>query len=249
MDEGVTAYCNEIDPYAAKWLENLVEEGCIAPGVVDRRSIEDVSPSDLKGFSQCHFFAGIGLWSLALRMAGVPDDYEVWTGSCPCQPFSSAGKQKGTKDERHLWPHFSALIRECRPSIVFGEQVASKKGFEWFDHVSRDMEGEDYAIGAADLCAAGVGLPHIRQRLFWTAYSVGNFKPRKEQCYGKAGRMGREQQPIAKDTPWKSALCQLRDVDDGNTYGVASTDAVRNAIVPEVAAIFIEEVMNSLEGQ
>lgn len=245
----MTAYYNEIDPYAAKWLENLVEEGCIAPGVVDRRSIEDVSPSDLKGFSQCHFFAGIGLWSLSLRMAGVPDSYEVWTGSCPCQPFSSAGKQKGTKDERHLWPHFSTLIRECRPSIVFGEQVASKKGLEWLDNVSGDLEGQGYAIGAADLCAAGVGLPHIRQRLFWTSYSVGNFKPREEQCHGQAGRMGREQQPIAKDTPWESALCQLRDVDDGSTYGVASTDAVRNAIVPEVAAIFIEEVMNSLEGK
>ena len=64
------AYYNEIDPYAAQWLRNLIAAGHIAPGVVDERSIEDVHPSDLRGFEQCHFFAGIGVWSLALRRAG-----------------------------------------------------------------------------------------------------------------------------------------------------------------------------------
>jgi DNA (cytosine-5)-methyltransferase 1 len=66
----------------------------------------------LRGFTQCHFFAGIGVWSYALRLAGWPDDRPVWTGSCPCQPFSAAGKGAGFADERHLWPAWHHLIRE-----------------------------------------------------------------------------------------------------------------------------------------
>ena len=89
----MSAYYNEIDPYAAQWLRNLIDAGQIAPGVVDTRSIEDVVPNELKGFTQCHFFAGIGVWSLALRNAGWPDDRPVWTGSCPCQPFSAVQAQ------------------------------------------------------------------------------------------------------------------------------------------------------------
>lgn len=119
------AYYNEIEPYAAEWLRNLIVAGLIAPGDVDTRSIEDVRPDDLRGYEQCHFFAGIGGWSYALRLAGVPDDRRIWTGSCPCQPFSAAGKGAGFADERHLWPAFFHLIRECRPERVVGEQVAN----------------------------------------------------------------------------------------------------------------------------
>ncbi len=118
------AYYNEIDPNAAQWLRNLIAAGHIAPGEVDERSIEDVAPDDLRGFTQCHFFAGIGVWSYALRLAGWPDNKPVWTGSCPCQPFSSAGKGAGFDDERHLWPALFHLISERRPELVFGEQVA-----------------------------------------------------------------------------------------------------------------------------
>jgi len=163
------AYYNEIDPYAARWLRNLIAAGHIAPGDVDERSIEDVHPDDLKPYKQCHFFAGIGVWSHALRLAGWPDDRPVWTGSCPCQPFSSAGKRAGVSDERHLWPAWYHLIKELRPSVVFGEQVASKDGFAWFDIVSADMERVDYAIGETPAPAAGFGAPHIRMRNYWVA--------------------------------------------------------------------------------
>jgi DNA (cytosine-5)-methyltransferase 1 len=166
-------YYNEFDPYAADWLENLISFGCIAPGDVDRRSIVDVQPDDLKGYTQCHFFAGIGGWSQALKLAGWPDERPVWTGSCPCQPFSVAGLGKGTADERHLWPEFARLIAECGPPVVFGEQVASKDGREWLAGVRADLEALAYAVGAADLCAAGAGAPHIRQRLYWLADTNG----------------------------------------------------------------------------
>ncbi|MGM3189854.1 DNA cytosine methyltransferase [Dickeya dadantii subsp. dieffenbachiae] len=163
------AYYNEIDKFAAQWLRNLIDAGHIAPGIVDTRSIEDVTPNDLKGFSQYHFFAGIGVWSYALRRAGWPDSRPAWTGSCPCQPFSAAGKKGGVADERHLWPSFFHLIQQCRPDVVFGEQVASSDGRAWFDTVQTDMENVGYACAALDLCAAGVGAPNIRQRLFWVA--------------------------------------------------------------------------------
>ncbi|HGJ5877685.1 MAG TPA: DNA cytosine methyltransferase [Arsenophonus nasoniae] len=163
------AYYNEIDPYAAQWLRNLITAGHIADGDVDERSIEDVKPDDLKPYTQCHFFAGIGVWSYALRNAGWPDNRPVWTGSCPCQPFSAAGKGKGFADERHLWPAFFHLIQQCKPEVIFGEQVASKDGLAWLDLVQTDLEAEKYTTTALDLCAAGFGAPHIRQRLYWVA--------------------------------------------------------------------------------
>ena len=167
----MTAYYNEIDKYAAQWLRNLIAAGHIAPGDVDERSITEVQPDDLRGYTQCHFFAGIGGWSYTLRLAGWPDDRPVWTGSCPCQPFSAAGAQRGSDDERHLWPAFCRLIGERRPASVFGEQVAGAAGLAWLDHVCADLEGAGYAAAAADLCAAGVGAPHIRQRLYWVAHA------------------------------------------------------------------------------
>lgn len=167
----MTAYYNEFDPYAAQWLRNLIAAGHIAPGIVDERSIEDVTPADLAGFTQCHFFAGVGVWSLALRKAGWPDDNPVWTGSCPCQPFSAAGAGAGFADPRHLWPSFAWLIGQCKPSIVFGEQVASKAVEPWVDLVHADMEAMDYAFGAVPFPSAGVGAPHIRDRLYWVADS------------------------------------------------------------------------------
>lgn len=163
------AYYNEFDPHAAAWLEQLIADGEIAYGYVDRRSICDVSASELAGFTQCHFFAGIGGWSRALRLAGVSDDTPIWTGSCPCQPFSSAGKGDGFDDPRHLWPHFFRLISALRPARVVGEQVASPDALVWWDAVCTDLEGAGYAGWAADLCSAGIGAPQIRQRLYWVA--------------------------------------------------------------------------------
>lgn len=122
------SYYNEWDASAAAWLRELINNKLIPYGYVDERSITEVTPSDLEGFTQCHFFAGIGGWPLALQLAGIPASTQLWTGSPPCQPFSVAGKSLGflsrhsfvffgamqlgdTNSERHNWQH-ALLQRE-----------------------------------------------------------------------------------------------------------------------------------------
>jgi DNA (cytosine-5)-methyltransferase 1 len=151
------------------WLRNLAAAGHISPGRIDGRSIKDVRAADLTEHTRAHFFAGVGGWERALDLASVPADLIVWTGSCPCQPFSSAGSKRGTADERHLWPVWRRLIDQCKPAVIFGEQVASPLGREWLAAVRADLEALGYVVGAADLCAAGAGAPHIRQRLWFGA--------------------------------------------------------------------------------
>ena len=165
----MTVVYNENDPVAAFVLQHLADSDIIARGRVDNRSIKDIDPIDLEGVSQFHAFAGAGLWSLAARLAGWPDDRQLWTGSCPCQPFSQAGKGAGTNDARHLWPDFFRLIRACRPPIVVGEQVAGSAGYGWLDGVRADLESEGYTCRAVDIPACAMDAPHIRNRIYWVA--------------------------------------------------------------------------------
>ncbi|WP_193162934.1 DNA cytosine methyltransferase [Enterobacter ludwigii] len=200
------AYYNEIDPFAAQWLRNLIAAGHIAPGEVDERSIEDVTPDDLKGFTQINLFAGISAWSLALRRAGWPDDRPVWTGSCPCQPFSPSGKKLGFADERHLWPSMHWLVGQRRPVVIFGEQSGSAHAKDWIDLVQADMEALGYAFGAVAFPSASVGAPHIRDRAYWVADST---------CQQWQG--GGELQPTGRGKP--SDSCTINRMANTNCDG------------------------------
>lgn len=195
-------YYNEHDKSAAQWLRELITRGEIPAGDVDERSITEVKAHELNGYTQCHFFAGISGWPLALKLAGFPATRPVWTGSCPCQPFSAAGAGKGETDERHLWPVFFGLIRERGPGLVFGEQVASslvvgkvggdhseEDGPVWLDGVCADLEAAGYATGAVVLGAHSVGAPHIRQRLYWLAES-SNIRLADSERAGLEGHAG-----------------------------------------------------------
>ena len=266
----MAAYYNEFEPYAAEWLRNLIKKGLIADGEVDERSIVDVSPEDLRGFTQCHFFAGIAGGPLALRLAGWPDERPVWTGSCPCQPFSIGGDGKGFEDERHLWPEFHRLIAECRPPVIFGEQVASKAGLVWLDAVFADLEGSGYAAGAVDCCAAGVGAPHIRQRLWFVAHRLANAHDTRLEGWGGTigcevradgqaaarGSCGGDGAPSQANGCWRDAdwlLCRdggWRPVEPGTrplAHGISGRvgrlRAYGNAVVPQVAAEVIGAYM------
>lgn len=243
---------NEIDPYCAAWLRNLIKEGHLPKGVVDERSITNLDPEYVGTFSQFHTFAGIGGWPYALALAGWPDDRLVWTGSCPCQPFSVAGKQRGSDDERHLWPAFFRLIKECHPTTVFGEQVAGASGLAWLDHVASDLEGENYSVAAADIPAASVGAPHKRQRLWWVASS----NTRSKRIHGNIKKKIFEQPSFSwcknyrgiEDLRTRCLLSQpqVRREANGVSGGLDQLHAFGNAIVPQVAKAFIEASIDAI---
>lgn len=237
---GMSNYYNEFDPKAAAWLKQLIVDGHIPKGEVDERSITEVRPADLDGFRQCHFFAGIAGWSRALQLAGVDPDFPLWTGSCPCPPFSCAGKKKScpqcsarsllphpfrtgvfaccecghewSADHRHLWPEFYRLIKEHRPPIIFGEQVAGPDGEIWLAGVRACLEIEGYGVGASDLCSASVGAPNIRQRLYWLAES---------RCSSDELR-GRSRAPLAAPGETQGETQQRER--SGNATGDGRTD-------------------------
>ncbi|NCC05161.1 MAG: DNA cytosine methyltransferase [Proteobacteria bacterium] len=221
------AYYNEIDTFCCDWLSNLMDVGVITPGYIDNRSIEDVTPDDVSGYTRVGFFAGIGVWDYALRLAGWPEDRPVWHGSCPCQPFSSAGKGKGFKDERHLWPEFYRLISQCRPPVCFGEQVASKDGLAWVELVQANMESSDYAFGAVDTCSASFGAPHIRQRLYWVgADTLGNSSGKGLEGRGGFIKKSVPQRRERTDgyNPTTSSTCGLADSESaGSSHGRTGT--------------------------
>jgi site-specific DNA-cytosine methylase len=178
----MTSYYNEFNLEAAQHLRTLMLTGHLPRGDIDTRSITEVSPDDLLGYTQCHFFAGVGGWSIALRMAGWDDTRPVWTGSCPCQPYSSAGKKKRQSDERHLWPDLARLIRERHPPVIFGEQVDDAIAAGWTDDAFFDLEAEDYACAQAVLPALSVGARHPRERIYFVAHTVGVGLPRQGRC-------------------------------------------------------------------
>ncbi|MDR6216227.1 DNA cytosine methyltransferase [Paracidovorax wautersii] len=227
----MAAYYNEFDKYAAQWLRNLIAAGHIAPGVVDERSIEDVHPDDLRGFTQCHFFAGIGVWSLALRRAGWPDDRPVWTGSCPCQPFSEAGQGAGFDDERHLWPHFHWLISQRRPAVVIGEQVASKDAAPWLDLVALDLEALGFAFGAVAFPSSSVGAPHIRDRTYWMANSSSTRLEKRLRYAGEPRGTQRRGHAHAGSRPpsWMEHAGQHHDASEVSAAGTERPQADRPA--------------------
>lgn len=235
-------YYNEIEKSSAEWLKELIHEELIPDGKVDTRDIALVQPDDLKGFTQAHFFAGIGGWPLALKLAGWPSDRPVWTGSCPCQPFSLGGKNQGTKDPRDLWPVFSRLIRQSKPNVVFGEQVKDAIRWGWMDRLCDDLEAEDYSCGACVFSCGAIGGLHKIDRLYW-----GALRPDADGL-----RPQRQRKTTEKPWAWQqfkglvhaelqSAIPSgsIGGLSDGVPERVGILWGFGNAIVPQVAARFV----------
>lgn len=249
-------YFNEIDHYAADWLQNLWPRA-----VIDRTDIRAIRAGSVRG-RRCHFFAGIGGWEYALHLADWPPDLPVWTGSCPCQPFSTAGRRRGIADDRHLWPIFYDLIKIAGPTIVLGEQVAGAGGLSWLAGVRADMEEIGYAFGAGSLPAACVGAPHRRDRLFWGAIRrdrLGHPDLCRKTEIGEIPAWGGDGQSRGGDTVWDDyeiARCGdgftrrvepgLLPVAHGVPHRVGRLRAYGNAIVPQAAALFVRAFMGAV---
>lgn len=239
-------FYNEWDDFAAEWLRNLIATAELPQGTVDQRDVRSIRGADLAGYRQCHFFAGLGGWGYALRLAGWSPEREVWSASLPCQPFSSAGKRRGFEDERHLAPVFLRLVEERRPTTIFGEQVSSKAGRVWLADLRASLEALGYAMGGSDLCSAGVGALDIRQREYWVAYHEDLARP---QAYSPALPVGKIRSTSVLDNrlrwtemaspDWElSASWIVRDID-GVPSRVGGSRAFGNAINPILAAEFI----------
>lgn len=251
-------YYNENCKKTAAWLSELIRQRHLPEGVVDTRSICEVQPEDLRGFTQCHFFAGIGGWSLALRIAGIPSDTKLWTGSCPCQPFSNGGEGRGFEDERHLWPEWLRLICEAKPAIVLGEQVESKLAYEWLEGVFSDMEVEGYGCAGASLNAAGVGAPQLRQRLYWLAHAP---EPGMEKLVclreGAAPQEAEEGETAPLDArmgleEWMELRKGLGEPglfpsSDGLSQVPLRLRGYGNAVVPQLAAKFLQASLEAID--
>jgi DNA (cytosine-5)-methyltransferase 1 len=247
VDFPVTAYYNEIDPYAAQWLRNLIAAGHITPGDVDERSIVDVRAGDLQGYTQCHFFAGIGGWSYALQLAGWPAGRPVWTGSPPCQDASLAGAiwgvRKGLSGFRtSLVRPWLDLIDQVLPGTIYFENVP---GFEkWAAEVEDRMAGTGYRLCKSKRSAADVGSPHLRRRMWIAAYrhSQGQQEPRPRQALEDMYRSPWRTPP---GNVWIAAPGRAGGFADGFPARVAAIRAYGNAIVPQVAAEFIRASQES----
>jgi DNA (cytosine-5)-methyltransferase 1 len=246
-------YYNENDKLNAAWLREAIVRGMLPRGDVDGRSIEDVLPSDLRGYKQCHFFAGIGGWAHAISLASIPPDTELWTGASPCQPFSQAGNGAGFADERHLWPAWIRLIEHCRPAIIFGDRVSPVAKHEWLDLVF-DLEGINYSCAVAVLPARSVGAPHIRQRIFWMALAndarleiLGVQSAWKErETVERNGAFDEIEWLTCLDGTTRPARTEISPVADGSPARRGQLRGYGDAIVPQVAAEFIKAGLSGL---
>lgn len=185
----------------------------------------------------------------SLRCVGIdPKTIDIISGGFPCQPFSVAGKRKGKKDDRDLWPEMFRIIKEIRPSWVVGENVANFTNMG-LDRTISDLESEGYETRTFVLPACAVGAPHQRYRAFIVANSI-SFRWRRmdqnqeERCFRKFTQNSktkswqkRGENPthllLAGTKEITSGSCKFRRNDDGLSVGVDRLRALGNAVVPQ----------------
>lgn len=99
---------------------------------------------------------------------------DVLTGGFPCQPYSNAGSRKGKEDERHLWPEMLRAIDEIKPRWIVGENVSGITSWNEglvFEEIQADLEVKGYEVQPLLLPAISIGADHIRERVWFIAYS------------------------------------------------------------------------------
>lgn len=120
-------------------------------------------------------------------------DIDIITGGFPCQPFSLAGKRKGTDDERYLWHEMLRAIQEIQPTYVVAENVRGLltiDGGMVFEQVCADLEAEGYEVQPILLPAAGVNAPHRRDRIFIVGYAVNTKDKRTGKLRNESSKEG-----------------------------------------------------------
>ena len=157
---------------AAEWIgwENVFhcEREPFAQKVLQHHFPNSKLYEDIKKFDATNYFGRI----------------DILTGGFPCQPFSTAGKRKGTEDDRHLWPEMLRVIREISPRYVVGENVrglVNWSGGLVFEQVCADLEAEGYEVIPFILPACSKDAPHRRDRIWFVAYANGTKSPNNKR--------------------------------------------------------------------
>jgi len=145
---------------------------------------------------------------------GEEFEADVITGGFPCQPFSVAGKQKGTNDNRYLWPEMFRLIKKIKPEFVIGENVQGLINLQngmVLRQVCDDLEKEGFEVQCVVIPASGIGAWHQRKRVWILAYSKHNGSHRSKR-----------NETIESSNQSKEWLFIRDDQDVSNTIGKLS---------------------------
>jgi len=137
-------------------------------------------------------------WKATPQEHPSSDSTFLLTGGFPCQPFSQAGRRKGTDDDRHLWPEMFRVIREFKPTWVIAENVRGILTIEQgmvFEQVCLDLEGEGYEVQPIIIPAVAVNAPHRRDRVWFVANrkstrARSNNQRLRQEFIGNSGRKG-----------------------------------------------------------
>ena len=156
---------------------------------------------------------------------GIPSP-DVITGGFPCQPFSVAGKQKGTSDDRHLWPEMFRIIKAFKPRFVIGENVRGIINIQdgvVFEAVCTDLESEGYEVQPFIIPAAGVGAPHRRERVWIIATNSSELGCRSGSDNWKRRQIQNdEERNVKKDQP-KQQRWESRSREESNTRSITES--------------------------
>jgi DNA (cytosine-5)-methyltransferase 1 len=183
---------------------------------------------------------------------------DIISGGFPCQPFSIAGKRKGTEDERYLWPEMLRIIREVKPTFIVGENVSGI--WPMVDQICSEVENEGYEIEPIDITACAVGAGHIRERYWFLAYSkrfaqsfgIFDRNGNKTEGWNKGTQIGCENRQLFemasnanKRVPgweWEFSEPKLVRIPHGVSDELDRIKALGNAIVPQVAYEIFEVI-------
>ena len=218
-----------------------------------------------------HYFSEVNKYCVELYQKRFPDaialgditkiksmpggDYFI-TGGFPCQPFSVAGKQKGEKDERNLWPGMFRVIRLCKPSWVVAENVPGAAPYIK-KVVKPDLENEGYEVWPFGISAATIGAPHPRKRIWLVANSKTNRRERticgdiedsKDPGWPELQSSGSLDTRLFIFEEFEKRMGEpaVFPVDDGLPGRVAQLGGYGNSIVPQIAELFFRQIKELL---
>ena len=173
-----------------------------------------------------------------LKREDINERIEIITGGFPCQPFSVAGNQKGTKDDRDLWPEMFRIIKEFKPTWVIGENVAAFVNVA-FKRTKTDLESEGYEVQPLIIPACAVNAPQRRDRVWIVANTRSKGFPRLQQPDNRSVQTSpKTKQSIRSfNYDYEMGLPNIpKDIrmDDGLPNRMDRVKSLGNAIVPQV---------------